>query len=93
MPEPLRILMITHHRQFKTIGRPLVMARYLARRGHTITLISTADHNRARTTITQEGNVRNCRSPRSAVGPATLWVGSVGNGQSLCVPGEGSPGL
>jgi len=63
MAEPLRILMITHHRQFKTFGRPLVMARHLASRGHTITLISTANHNRAGTTITQEGNVKIVEAP------------------------------
>ena len=63
MPEPLRILMITHHRKFKTRGRSLVMARHLAKRGHTITLIATADHNRTGTTITQEGNVRIVEAP------------------------------
>ena len=44
----LRVLMVTHHRFNKSFARPGPIAEYLARRGHQVTLITTADSNRAR---------------------------------------------
>lgn len=41
----LRVLMISHHRRSKVnlANRSLAMARHLARRGHSVTLLTTAD--------------------------------------------------
>ena len=43
---PLSILMVTHHRKFKMYNRPFPMSEYLAKRGHDVTLLVTADTNR-----------------------------------------------
>ena len=46
MTDPLRILMITHHRRYRTAGRSQVIARHLVERGHEVTLMATADQRR-----------------------------------------------
>ena len=46
MMKPLRILMITHHRRYRTTGRAQVMGRHLVERGHKVTLMATADTRR-----------------------------------------------
>lgn len=44
--KPLNILMITHHRRYRTTGRSQVIARHLVERGHHVTLLATADERR-----------------------------------------------
>lgn len=46
MDEKLNILMITHHRRFKSRPRSFAIARHLVQRGHKVTLIVVADHRR-----------------------------------------------
>jgi glycosyltransferase involved in cell wall biosynthesis len=47
MSEPLRILMLSHHRRFKAYARSHAMARHLVQRGHAVSLILTANTAKA----------------------------------------------
>lgn len=44
----MKLLYITHHRRFKTFARPALFARLMARQGHQVTLLCTADRARFR---------------------------------------------
>ncbi|MBK6792989.1 MAG: glycosyltransferase family 4 protein [Anaerolineales bacterium] len=46
MNEKLNILMVTHHRRFKSRPRSHAMAKHLVQRGHKVTLIVIADQRR-----------------------------------------------
>ncbi len=63
MAEPLKVLMITHHRRCRTGGRSLVMARHLVQRGHRVTLMATADRNRWRFAAWQEDGLTVIEAP------------------------------
>jgi glycosyltransferase involved in cell wall biosynthesis len=58
MTDPLNILMITHHRKYRTSGRSLIMAKHLVDRGHHVTLCVTADTRRFGTVSTLNGALR-----------------------------------
>jgi len=65
MNRPLNVLMINHHRRSKVncVNRSLAMARYLARRGHQVTLLTTADHRKARIVESHEDGVHIAEIP------------------------------
>lgn len=60
---PLNILMITHHRRYRTTGRPQIIGRHLVERGHKVTLIATADENRFRMKESEWDGVRVIEAP------------------------------
>ena len=58
-----RILMITHHRCYRTAARSHVIARHLIERGHSVTLLATADERRFGTVETVWDGVRIIEAP------------------------------
>jgi glycosyltransferase involved in cell wall biosynthesis len=58
MTDSLNILMITHHRRYRTNGRSFIIAQHLVNRGHHVTLCVTADTRRFRIVTTQKGAMR-----------------------------------
>lgn len=63
MNKPLKILMITHHRRARTFTRSKVIGQYLVERGHTVTLVVTADRRRFGTIESIEKGVRIIEAP------------------------------
>ncbi|HNB35017.1 MAG TPA: glycosyltransferase family 4 protein [Anaerolineales bacterium] len=61
--KPLNILMITHHRRYRTTGRPQIIGRHLVERGHKVTLIATADENRFGIRETEWDGIKVVESP------------------------------
>ncbi len=63
MRRRLRILMITHHRRNRSETRSRVIGRYLVERGHSVTLIVTAQKNRFGTLESVQDGVRIIEAP------------------------------
>jgi glycosyltransferase involved in cell wall biosynthesis len=63
MSRPLKILMITHHRRNRTIGRSLLFGRYLVERGHRVTLLATAQTRRFGIVQTEQDGVQIIEAP------------------------------
>ncbi len=63
MNEPLRILMLTHHRRFKVRFRSHAMARCLAERGHEVCEVCIADTRRAGIVESEWDGVRLLETP------------------------------
>jgi glycosyltransferase involved in cell wall biosynthesis len=63
MGKPLDILMITHHRRFKTAARSGSMAKSLVRRGHRVTLVVTSNERRFGTEVSTSNGVRVVEAP------------------------------
>ncbi len=59
----LKILMISHHRRFKAAARSHVIARHLVARGHSVTLLLTADERRFKLTESSWDGVRVIEAP------------------------------
>lgn len=55
--------MLTHHRRFKATARPLAIAMHMARRGHEVTLIVTADKRRLGRVESDQEGVRIVETP------------------------------
>lgn len=58
MRDPLKILMIVHHRRKRLRSRSLIMAQKMVARGHKVTLMATADTRIAGITETQQDGLR-----------------------------------
>ncbi len=63
----LRILMLNHHRRFKSIFRAQVIAEHLVKRGHSVTLVVISDNNRF---VTRK---EICRGVEVIETPDLLW--------------------
>jgi glycosyltransferase involved in cell wall biosynthesis len=63
MKKRLSILMISHHRRFKSFARPHAMAAHLVERGHQVTLMVTSDEGRLGTVEDEWDGVRTIESP------------------------------
>ncbi|MCG2766800.1 MAG: glycosyltransferase family 4 protein [Anaerolineae bacterium] len=63
MPRHLNVLMISHHRRLKAGARPHAMAKHLVQRGHTVTLIVTADDRRVGVVEAEWEGVRTIETP------------------------------
>ncbi len=63
MADPLNILMVTHHRRYRTTGRSQIIARHLVERGHKVTLMVTADERKFGTVESQWDGVRIIEAP------------------------------
>ncbi|MFZ5919718.1 MAG: glycosyltransferase family 4 protein [Chloroflexota bacterium] len=63
MKDPLNILMITHHRRYRTSGRSQVIGRHLVARGHKVTLMVTADERKFGTVESEWDGVRVIEAP------------------------------
>ncbi len=63
MPESLNILMVTHHRRYRLRGRSLVMAEYMVKRGHKVTLVATANTRRFGISQTVSNGLRVIETP------------------------------
>lgn len=59
----LNVLMITHHRRFKTVYRSQTMAKHLVNRGHHVTLMTIADERKYGITITDWDGVYTVETP------------------------------
>jgi hypothetical protein len=59
----LNILMITHHRRFKSRPRSHAMAKYLVQRGHKVSLIVIADHRKVGIVESEWDGVRMIETP------------------------------
>lgn len=63
MKEHLNILMITHHRRYRTAGRSQVIARHLVERGHQVTLMVTSNERRFGVVESEWNGVRMVEAP------------------------------
>jgi glycosyltransferase involved in cell wall biosynthesis len=63
MTKSLNILMVTHHRRYRLRGRSLVMAEYMVKRGHKVTLVATANTRRFGISQTVSNGVRVIETP------------------------------
>jgi glycosyltransferase involved in cell wall biosynthesis len=63
MTDSLNILMITHHRRYRTASRSHIIARHLVERGHKVTLMVTADERKFGTVESQWDGVRIIEAP------------------------------
>jgi len=59
----MNILIICHHRRFKTFIRPLPLATHLAKRGHRVDFVCVSDRGRTRTTECEDMGVRIVETP------------------------------
>ena len=63
MTDSLNILMITHHRRYRTTGRSQVIGKHLVERGHKVTLMVTADERKFGTVESEWDGVRVIEAP------------------------------
>src|SRR5512136_2438812 len=65
MNRRFNILMVNHHRRSKVhfVKRSLAMARYLVRRGHQVTLLTTADLRKAGILESHEDGIHIVETP------------------------------
>lgn len=76
----MRILMINHHRRYRSWHRSGAFAQALARRGHAVTLMLVADHERWRFRESEQGGLHVVEAPdltsgklRSGWDPVCAW--------------------
>lgn len=76
----MRILILTHHRRFKAAWRCLNLARQLAKRGHDVTMLCTANEEKFALKEYDEDGVHIVEAPDLLVGsmrsgwdPSTIW--------------------
>ncbi|GAP18009.1 hypothetical protein ADN01_14315 [Levilinea saccharolytica] len=63
MISPFKVLMISHLRRSRTYARSLIMAKNLVKRGHKVTLLSTAEERKTGMSVDSEDGVRMIESP------------------------------
>lgn len=63
MISPFKVLMISHLRRSRTYARSLIMAKNLVKRGHQVTLLSTAEERKTGMSVDTEDGVRMVESP------------------------------
>ena len=76
----MRILILTHHRRFKAAWRCLNLAKQLAKRGHEVTMLCTANEEKFKLNSYDEEGVHIVEAPDLLVGsmrsgwdPSTVW--------------------